>query len=506
MDKKQRRSIAAKLIGLAAGLGFVGIALGWGSYGHQQINAAAIKLMDESNPLAACFKRNATLITRYAITPDYEWKKVGKMPSDPDLVRKKLSNDHYEHPLHFFEPDAFIKDGKVTPEAIAALPTGGFDKDDPTGSYRRVYEKYRDLRKDNEAYITKLDPKKALADPKNPTAAEVTGHGTAPWRIQQLYRMGVEELKKGNVEKALYYLGTMGHYVGDMSQPFHGSVNYNPGGIHSVFEEKILEEAAHPFAGAEADGATNLWKSFEGTEKDVLARGQDAMKGLGKVGIDNVVGEAIKLVGGGVQYVDPLMKVFDEAKKNYHPPRPPRQGLMGRQQALLDSADPTSRLADSLDEMNRKTPPSEPGEDHDHAHEAHRHPSGKERPREPSVPIGVVRDFMRSTLTDPTTGKQGTVLDAATRRMGDGAALLARIWETAYREARAENPRVDAIADCEKKEFDLHFTIMNYPRPDYLPNGAYPPPPQDHPHGATPAPGAPPAGKGSNEPAHDEKR
>ncbi len=416
--------------------------LGWGSYGHQQINNAAIKLMDPGNPLARCFLKNMSLVTRYAITPDYEWKLVGKAPDDPKLKSKKASNDRYEHPLHFFEPDAFIKDGKVTPEAIDRLPDG---------EYAKVFPEYQKMRTENESHVVDMDPAKKLKDPKLASIEEVTGHGTAPWRIKQLYNLGVQALKKGDTKMAMYYLGTMGHYVGDMSQPFHGSLNYDgkkysppADGIHSVFETRILAEAAASVHGKTDAG--NNWTTFKATEDAVVARGKAVNLALSDslVTRDNVVRESLRLVGSGNAYVEPLLKSFSESR-----------------------------------EKNKHLKEDHSAEDPDHSH----HKAGEAA--HPSTPVAVVRDFMKAQVRDPLTGKPTAVLDLANDRMGDGAALLARIWESAYRQARQENPDMPDISDCEKLAFDLGFTINNYPKPDYLPGSGAPPPPRPRPH-ATP--------------------
>lgn len=85
--------------------------------------------------------------------------------------------------------------------------------------------------------------------------------GTAPWRISQLFYLYVAALKSAKpadpakplsraeleeaVNRALLYAGVMAHYVGDLSQPLHTTVDYDgwkkdQGGIHSYFEEAVV--------------------------------------------------------------------------------------------------------------------------------------------------------------------------------------------------------------------------------------------------------------------------
>src|SRR5437762_417617 len=90
-------------------------AFGWGAYGHQQVNHAAVQIMGKSphfRSYAACFTTNIDFITRLGITPDYDWKWLGTPPTDEALIAKKHQNDRYEHSLHFFEADSYAYDSQ----------------------------------------------------------------------------------------------------------------------------------------------------------------------------------------------------------------------------------------------------------------------------------------------------------------------------------------------------------------------------------------------------------
>jgi hypothetical protein len=103
-----KKLFAIITIQFVSNLGF-----GWGSYGHQQINIAAIKII-QNTPVGKCFDRNKNLIQRLAITPDYEWKWLGNPPTNPITKSKKSYIDRFEHHLHYFEPDAFVEPSKLT--------------------------------------------------------------------------------------------------------------------------------------------------------------------------------------------------------------------------------------------------------------------------------------------------------------------------------------------------------------------------------------------------------
>ena len=95
---------------------------------------------------------------------------------------------------------------------------------------------------------------RALAKSKE---METTDVGTAPWRVLQLYKLIVEELKdvdakpkhlkEQHINQALTYAGLMAHFVGDLANPHHTSSNYDGQftgnkGLHAYFESKVVAE------------------------------------------------------------------------------------------------------------------------------------------------------------------------------------------------------------------------------------------------------------------------
>jgi len=86
----------------------------------------------------------------------------------------------------------------------------------------------------------------------------------------------------------------------------------------------------------------------------------------------------------------------------------------------------------------------------------------------PEVPEAVLRAFASAKI-GPIPGKgvpRGTVLDAAQRRLGAGAAALARLWLSAYEDAGRPDlggPRL---------RFEDLGVVDSYPPPTYLPKEA----------------------------------
>jgi hypothetical protein len=443
-------------------------AFGWGQYGHEQINNAAIDILaedggEDAKAAADCFKANKDVVTRLAITPDMDWKMIGNNKDLPaDEKHKKAIADKHEHPLHFFEADAF-----------ANPPPASEITNLPSGEYKDVFPEYTALLTKNAAKVAEIDPSKAMKDPAHPKPAEVTGHGTAPWRAQQLYRLGVEALKKKDFASAVMYLGAMGHYVGDMSQPFHASLNFNgqhytppAAGIHAVFEEGILEAAAKKTK-ANRNTPLGIWSDFSATDGDVKGHGAEIFKGKSAVSDKEIVPQIFSLVAGSQSYIDPLLKAFSDqcAAANsgklagdFNKACDTLEGVAKTKCEDSQSGPATVQGADPSKRTRAKKPTSATAGSHTQEFCVIADPTAAHA--EAKVNAAILHGFSSSTVA--IDGAQMTVLEAAKRRLGDAAGLLARIWASAY--ADAGKP-----AGCGAVQFnDLHV-IDNYPMPTYLP-------------------------------------
>lgn len=77
--------------------------------------------------------------------------------------------------------------------------------------------------------------------------ATVVNKGTLPWTINSTYDALVVYLRNHDWAMADSVIADLGHYIGDAFQPLHCTLNYDGamtgnGGIHSLFESKLLEE------------------------------------------------------------------------------------------------------------------------------------------------------------------------------------------------------------------------------------------------------------------------
>lgn len=184
---KWGRNIVAGIATLSIGH----TAFGWGATGHQLVGEAAALLAD--GPKQAFWAANETNIGKLVNVPDWYWK---SLPTHPQ-----------ERPTHYFEPDAYYSD----PSQFLDFPR----------KWQQAVAKYGEQK--------------------------LIEHGTAVWRAQQLAGLAVSALNSSNFKVAVEMAGAMGHYVGDLSQPLHVTVNYdgemtNQKGIHKYFETTNLEK------------------------------------------------------------------------------------------------------------------------------------------------------------------------------------------------------------------------------------------------------------------------
>jgi len=169
---------------------FSSIALAWGAKGHQIVAHVGADLATQGQPF---WQSNLEPIRILSTVPDRVWKAVNTKSE--------------ESPTHFFEIDTYYSESDF--DQIPNFPS----------SYIEAIQKY--------------------------TESRVIENGTAPWRIRQLYRLALQALRAGDMKKGLQYVGTMSHYVADLSQPLHVSENYDGQltgnkGIHKYFETDVI--------------------------------------------------------------------------------------------------------------------------------------------------------------------------------------------------------------------------------------------------------------------------
>lgn len=511
-------------------------ALGWGSYGHEQVNAAALDLLPAGTQIRQCLSQtNRNTIIRYAITPDADWKmlpfesralrlhqlfanpkssfsqatlkdelkdedeaKTKHMrpglvealradPTNPELLAQmkqdlarsltnlsmenlaaKKIDDKNEHSLHFWEADAFTREIsarsvlELADERSGILGVHKFSQDD---NYDDMFKHYTERRRENAARILKFDPEKAKdSDLNNPTGRDVVQQGSAPWRIVQLYKLGLEEMRQAkksrqnkdeagasiHFKKALLAMGAMGHYVGDMGQPFHSSLNFDgqaseppQSGIHHNFEAQILDDtvlAKNP--DGEQNKDSGMWPDFTATHGEVLTFAARAAEVKFKRPLVQVIAKdpkhivrsVMSLVAEGYDLVPEILDLHEVARQQAEKLK---SDAKAEQLALQKQFDDEAAAKEK--ETGKKVKP--------------KHATLRKTENQAKI------------FAKLQTKSGMTVLQSAEKRIADAAILLARLWFSALEKAGVKDK--DLGTYCPAVTFDRGFAINNYPMPDY---------------------------------------
>ncbi|MFT3885387.1 MAG: zinc dependent phospholipase C family protein [Flavobacteriales bacterium] len=166
----------------------------WGFYGHQRINRMACFTLPPE--LFGFYKRHIDYLTDHAV--------------DPDRRRYAVAA---EAPRHYIDIDHYAAQGQ-----------------DPFWEVPQQWD---------------MAVKKFTED-------TLQAYGIVPWHIQVEYGRLVNALRRGDLDRILYYSAELGHYVGDAHVPLHTTENYNgqmtnQHGIHAFWESRIPELSAEGY-------------------------------------------------------------------------------------------------------------------------------------------------------------------------------------------------------------------------------------------------------------------
>lgn len=244
------------------------VAYAWGERGHNMTGYLAALTTEQfitpaqKQKLGLCFRGRTFQMGHLNNLPDISWKD-----------NRRATVVKYNNPTHFFDT-----------EIVTGLPTSGYDE--------AFLNRVRSIEKEYSVLKTQFEgkPNPLPGIPPDKKLIKVyTDVGTAPWRAQELYDMMVTALrcaksKESDIQKykdpktkppfrsplassdtpvypsyscapaarrdedvyaALVFAGVMGHFVADMTQPFHATVDYDgwatrQGGLHAYFETFAL--------------------------------------------------------------------------------------------------------------------------------------------------------------------------------------------------------------------------------------------------------------------------
>jgi hypothetical protein len=194
----------------------------WGGRGHATICEAAVFLVNDPG-LKYFVTTRPHIMGHICNIPDTYWK--GLSPE----VRK------VGDPTHYFNPEKL-----------------GLKLEEIPADFNKIVDQYTGkASKENESVTLSSVPEEV---------------GSAWWRADQFYKRALEGAKKaktGTVPKnfkemqdnkspynegtyeMMVNMGLMGHFIGDMGQPFHNTSDHDGfaaghGGIHSYYEEEVV--------------------------------------------------------------------------------------------------------------------------------------------------------------------------------------------------------------------------------------------------------------------------
>ncbi|MBL7543037.1 MAG: hypothetical protein JNL11_04435 [Bdellovibrionaceae bacterium] len=195
----------------------------WGNRGHHTICTAATHLVtDEALKPFLKFRMHA--IGHLCNIPDIYWKALGPEISDAG------------NPTHYIDPE--ILGLKITeiPVDLKAITTQYTGTENQFKKQRKIFSIPKEMGtlwwRADQFFRLASDSKTAFSGTLNPKNSKEEQDEKLPYN-QAVYSM-------------LLYMGLMGHYVGDASQPFHTTADSDGyarghGGIHSFYEEQVVK-------------------------------------------------------------------------------------------------------------------------------------------------------------------------------------------------------------------------------------------------------------------------
>ncbi len=201
----------------------------WGERGHDAITRVAVRIVSKSDPqgLGALLLTKAHMMAHLSNVPDIVWRNVGK----------EIASQN--RPTHFIDLE-YIWAEKTLPQ-LSQLPP----------SYKLYQQRIMAQCKIKQNPCPKGDSMERKASQ--------AGH--APFRVAQLVNLAIstgkrikllQDQKKAPHRKLkqeglqfLTYLGVLSHFVGDLGNPHHTTMDYDgkltgQGGLHSYFESQVV--------------------------------------------------------------------------------------------------------------------------------------------------------------------------------------------------------------------------------------------------------------------------
>lgn len=188
----------------------------WGERGHHLICEVATRFV-KNEQLKGLLRTRGHMMGHLCNIPDIHWKSLGDST--------KIGN-----PTHFFEPDMYKVQVNEAPTNLSDF----LKKVSSTDNTQTVLSKVGTLwwRAEQLSNLAKEDSKLIASSPLPQNPVE-----------EQLNTLAYNQ----NIYGMLVHMGLMGHFVGDVSMPYHNWADYDGyasghGGIHGYYESTCVAE------------------------------------------------------------------------------------------------------------------------------------------------------------------------------------------------------------------------------------------------------------------------
>ncbi|MFM8316693.1 MAG: hypothetical protein ACKOA8_20620, partial [Deltaproteobacteria bacterium] len=207
------------------------LCLGWGEVGHHLIARSAVELLTTHRELAPLIETKSETAQSFLNVFRSKQYQQGHLANIPDTYWRNLDHGFEEDgnllgsPSHYFDAESFLTPLKAKDFSSVSIP------------------------------LSYAETKRKL-----PHLSGFFREGSLPWRAQQftdLYQQALSKMvsqkctpdKKGEelTREVLTYAGLMAHFTGDVSMPYHASIDHDAiaigqKGIHGYFENDLVSE------------------------------------------------------------------------------------------------------------------------------------------------------------------------------------------------------------------------------------------------------------------------
>lgn len=194
----------------------------WGARGHEVITRVAVQLLEDACPKKCShpFALKEQMLTYLANVPDSYWRGFPKNEILDLNAAHFIGLEWFHIPSHKSSIRFTLKDGKE--RALSNCAKGKLPAD----------------------ICRKLSSKSRLTD-------IYRAAGSSPFRIEQLSLVLENLLSRTPINdqtmiQAMLHAGILAHYVGDLANPMHTTIDYdgwqkNAGGLHWYFETHLVD-------------------------------------------------------------------------------------------------------------------------------------------------------------------------------------------------------------------------------------------------------------------------